>query len=150
MPNKTTRPGAETPEPFPSLPTPSELSHAKGEQRPPRGAAAPSYRDLASQLVPLPDSSHRPTLFEAEEAELPRDVKVSAGGGAFPAADTMRAAVAALEGVDATDLELDVVGGSVTLSGSVARSSDRDRIVTALGKLHGVTEVLDRLRVRLE
>lgn len=132
-----TRTPAEVPEPFPSVETPS----------PPR-----SYRELERTLVPLPDSSHRPTPREEAEAEVPREPQVTATGGsnAFPSAEAVKAAVSALDSVDATDLELQVVSGTVTLGGSVARASDRDRIVTALGKVGGVTEIVDRLRIRLE
>ena len=142
MPNQTP---AETPEPFPSVETPTPRPN-------PSVTPSPSYRELERRLTPLPDSSHRPTPAEEVQAEVPREPQVKAMGGdnAFPNADTVRAAVAALDNLDAADLELDVRSGSVTLSGSVARSSDRDRIITALGKVHGVTEVVDHLRIRLE
>lgn len=121
----------------PHDPTPSSAS-----------TPAASYRELERKLVPLPDSSHRPTPAEADEAEVPRPVEVTGGDGAL-SADGVRAAVVALEHVDATDLTLDVVGGSVTVGGSVARTDDRERIVAAVEAVPGVTEVIDRLRVRL-
>ena len=146
----TTKPSAETPEPFPSIETPTS-SRTDGHPAD-TSTAAPSYRDLERKLVPLPDSSHRPLQREAAQAEIPREPTVSAtgGDGAFPAADTVRAAVAALDNLDGTDLQLDVVGGTVTMAGSVARAIDRDRIVTALERVHGVAEVRDQLRIRLE
>jgi hypothetical protein len=111
-------------------------------------APARSYRDIERVVTPLPDSSHRPTEAEAAEAELPRPIHVSTDGGAT--GDSVRAAIEALPAVDATDLELDVVGGSVRVAGSVARGADRDQIVAALHTVPGVTEVVDNLRVRLD
>lgn len=110
---------------------------------------ARSYRDLERVLTPLPDSSHRPTRAEAAEAEVPRPVEVSAEGGAV-AADDVRAAIASLAAIDAGDLDVAVIGSSVRLSGSVARTSDRDRVVAAVHQVAGVDEVVDHLRVRLE
>ena len=141
------KPTAETPEPFPSIETPTTTPPPAAQ-----GSAPRSYRELERTLTPLPDSSHRPTPAEAEDAERPRAARVSASGGAdaFPAVATVAAAVEGLDGVDVSDLEVDVVAGVVTLAGSVARTSDRDRLITALGKVGGVTEVVDRLRVRID
>ena len=146
----TTKTSAETPEPFPSIETPTK-SRTDGHPAEP-STAAPSYRELERKLVPLPDSSHRPLPNEAAAAELPREptVSVTGGDGAFPAADTVKAAVAGLDHLDGTDLQLDVVGGTVTMTGSVARAIDRDRIITALERVHGVAEVRDQLRIRLD
>lgn len=134
-----TRTPADIPESFPSVETPT------AGPRP----AARSYRDLERTLTPLPDSSHRPTDAEVAEAELPRPIEVSGGDG-FPSADAVRAAIERLSAIDASDLELAVIGGSVRLSGSVARASDRDRILAAVHAVPGVTEVVDHLRLRLE
>lgn len=119
---------------------------------PPASADHPparSYRDLERVLTPLPDSSHRPTEAEAAEAELPRPIRVSSPEGGAVSGDAVRAAIEALPAIDATDLDLSVIGSSVRLSGSVARTSDRDRIVAAVHAVPGVDEVVDLLRVRL-
>ena len=133
-------PTADQPAPFPSLPTPTSSTSAP---KPPGSAPAPghSYDDLVRKHVPLPDSSHRPTHDEAVAAEVPHDL---------PDQITMRDALQALQGVDIADLQVDVAGGTATLVGSVARSIDRERITTALGKVPGVVEIIDRLRIRLE
>ncbi|HVV85535.1 MAG TPA: BON domain-containing protein [Kofleriaceae bacterium] len=117
---------------------------------PPTHHPARSYRDLERMVTPLPDSSHRPTPSEAAEAEIPKPVVVSGDEGAYPSADQVRAALVGLGGVDTSDLDVDVAGGTVTVSGSVARTRDREQILGALGRLAGVALVRDHLRVRLD
>ena len=110
-------------------------------------APATSYRDLERTLTPLPDSSHRPTEAEAAAAEVPRPVETS---GDAATAGAARAAIEALPAIDATDLAIDAVDATtIRVEGSVARTTDRDRIVAALHRLPGVTQVTDHLRVRL-
>jgi hypothetical protein len=106
-----------------------------------------SYGDLVRKLVPLPDSSHRPTHGEEREAEVPREPRVASSGGAE--LDTVRAALHGLAGVDVADVQVDVAGTTATVTGSVARGYDRDRVVSALHAAPGVVEVIDHLRIRL-
>lgn len=139
----TDKPAADVPAPFPSIPnataTPAESSSDR------------SYDELVRRTVPLPDSSHRPTRDAAIAAEEPRAAAVTgSGSGDLPGDDAVREALAALEYVDVSDLTVALRGGSATLSGSVARGFDRDRITTALGRIPGVTEIVDHLRIRTE
>lgn len=108
----------------------------------------PSYDDIARRNVPLPDSSHRPTRAEETDAEEPRIPAVTGDGAAGD--DAVRAALDGLEHVDVSDLTVALSDGVATLSGSVARRLDRERIMSALARIPGVTEVVDRLRIRTE
>lgn len=111
-------------------------------------SSSPSYDELARKNVPLPDSSHRPTRAEETDAEEPRIPAVTADDGSGD--DAVRAALAGLEHVDVSDLTVALSGGTATLSGSVARRLDRERIMSALARIPGVSEVVDRLRIRTE
>ena len=136
-------PPADQPAPFPSISTPTTTT----------SSADVSYEDIVRKTVPLPDSSHRTSPSERREAELPQPgVTASGGANAFPNHDAIRAAMDALgaSGADVADVQVSVVAGKATIVGSVARSTDRDRIVTALGQVAGVVEVTDQLRIRLE
>jgi hypothetical protein len=111
----------------------------------------PSYDDLVRGAVPLPDSSHRPSTAEAVAAETrPPGPRINAAfpddGGANP--DDVRGAIEALAGADLADLDVAIDSGRVTIDGSVATQEDRDRIVRAIGAVHGVITVIDTLRVR--
>jgi hypothetical protein len=107
--------------------------------------SARSYEDIIRKTVPLPDSSYRPTDAERIESEVPREPALVG-----PHEGTMRDALQALTGVDLTDLQVDVEGGTATMRGSVARKDDRDRIEATLRGVPGVDEVRDQLRIRLE
>ncbi len=132
-------PTAETPEPFPSLPTPTASEGTASSDR--------SYDELTRRLVPLPDSSHRPTVQEERSAETPRPPTVSVEVGD---ASQLQAALAALTQIDLADVSVALVGGTATLTGSVARTLDRDEIAAALRRAPGVIEVLDQLRIRTD
>jgi len=111
---------------------------------------AVSYADLVRRLVPLPDSSYRPTGHEAETAEVPRVTGVVDLGpdGAGLAAAT-RAALATLPGVDLSDCRIAIRGDTAVVDGSVATSRDRCEILAAIHRVEGTESVDDDLRVRL-
>jgi hypothetical protein len=110
-----------------------------------------SYDDLVRDLVPLPDSSHRPLRADAAEAEArepgPR-ITSAFPEDQTPSVATLSSALAALAGADLSDLTVALDGGRVSVEGSVATDEDRDRIVRALGDTPGVITVIDTLRVR--
>lgn len=110
-----------------------------------------SYDDLVRDIVPLPDSSHRPLRAEASEAENrqpgPR-FTTAFPDDQTPSAAELRRALDALIGADLSDLTVALDGGRVSVEGSVATDEDRDRIVRALGDAPGVITVIDTLRVR--
>ncbi|MBL8622033.1 MAG: BON domain-containing protein [Myxococcales bacterium] len=108
-------------------------------------APARSYDALVRAVVPLPDSSHRPSADEAAAAEEPR-APVTEGPADVRAA--VRAALDALPHADLADVQVAVHQGTATIAGSVARADDRDRIVAALSAIPGLV-IVDELRVRL-
>lgn len=104
-----------------------------------------SYEEIVRETVILPDSSYRPTIPEEQAAlhRAPPPVTV------HPSMAPIRRALAALEAVDLTDLEVALTGGHVTLAGSVATRADRDRIVAAVEAVPDHLGVIDTLRIRL-
>jgi hypothetical protein len=105
--------------------------------KPPR-----TYDDIVRGIVPLPDSSHRPSRDEVERAHEPPRVETIGD------LDELRAALAA-ERVDLDDVTFDQQGDTLFVRGSVATDRDRAAIVTAAHQLPGVERVTDALRVRL-
>lgn len=103
-----------------------------------------SYEDIARTTVPLPDSSYQPTDAEKAASEEPHLPAVTGSEV------SVQAALAALSAVDLTDLQVVVTGSTATMSGSVARRSDRDQIEAALRGVDGIAEVDDRVRIRLD
>ena len=67
-------------------------------------------------------------------------------GSDAPTPDELRAEVTKL-GLDAKDLALDVQGDTVTVSGSTPSQEVREKIVLAVGNVHGVAKVEDKLTV---
>jgi nucleoid-associated protein YgaU len=67
-------------------------------------------------------------------------------GSDAPTPDELRAEVTKL-GLDAKDLALDVQGDTVTVSGSAPSQELREKIVLAVGNVHGVAKVEDKLTV---
>jgi nucleoid-associated protein YgaU len=67
-------------------------------------------------------------------------------GSDAPTPDELRAEVTKL-GLDAKDLALDVQGDTVTVSGSTPSQELREKIVLAVGNVHGVAKVEDKLTV---
>jgi osmotically-inducible protein OsmY len=111
-----------------------------------------TYDDLVRGVVPMPDSSHRPTRAEAEAAESRPPgplIKRADPADRSPDPDEVRDALDALVGADLSDLDISLDGGRAILDGSVATQDDRDRIVRVVGCVRGVTTVIDTLRVRL-
>lgn len=110
-----------------------------------------SYDDLVREVVPLPDSSHRPLRAEEAEAESRRPgphFTTAFPDDQSPSAANLRPVLDALAGADLSDLTVALDGGRVTVEGSVATDEDRDRIVRALGDAPGVITVIDTLRIR--
>ncbi|MBK9034884.1 MAG: BON domain-containing protein [Myxococcales bacterium] len=98
------------------------------------------------ETVILPDSSHRPTVPEEEAALHRKPAPLSL----HPSMAPIRSALAELDAVDLTDLEVVLTEGHVTLSGSVATRADRDRIVAAVEAVPDHLGVIDTLRIRLD
>ena len=107
--------------------------------KPPR-----TYGDIVRGIVPLPDSSHRPSREEVQRAHEPPPPPVEAAGDL----GELRAALAA-ERVDLDDVTFEQQGDTLFVRGSVATDRDRAAIVAAAHKLPGVERVTDELRVRL-
>ena len=59
----------------------------------------------------------------------------------------IKAAYAANSGVKAGSIDVDVMRGMVTLSGTVGSAAERDKAVEIANKTSGVFEVKDRLKV---
>jgi nucleoid-associated protein YgaU len=67
-------------------------------------------------------------------------------GSDAPTPDDLRAEVTKL-GLDAKDLAVDVQGDTVTVSGSAPTQEQREKIVLAVGNVHGVAKVEDKITV---
>jgi len=67
-------------------------------------------------------------------------------GSDAPTPDDLRAEVTKL-GLDAKDLAVDVQGDTVTVSGSAPSQEQREKIVLAMGNVHGVAKVDDKITV---
>src|SRR5689334_20254544 len=67
-------------------------------------------------------------------------------GSDAPTPDDLRAEVTKL-GLDAKDLAVDVQGDTVKVSGSVPSQEQREKIVLAMGNVHGVSKVEDDITV---
>jgi nucleoid-associated protein YgaU len=67
-------------------------------------------------------------------------------GSDAPTPDDLRAEVTKL-GLDAKDLAVDVQGDTVTVSGSAPSQEQREKIVLAMGNVHGVAKVEDKITV---
>ncbi|UEM18835.1 peptidoglycan-binding protein LysM [Skermanella mucosa] len=67
-------------------------------------------------------------------------------GSDAPTPDELRAEVTKL-GLEAKDFTVDVKDDTVTVSGSAPSQEQREKIVLALGNVHGVAKVEDRLSV---
>jgi hypothetical protein len=105
---------------------------------------AETYGDIARRVVPVPDSSYRPSRDDVERAHEPPPPPLEA------AADLgeLRAGLAA-ERVDLDDVAFERADDTLVVRGSVATERDRAAIVAAGRKLAGVERVSDELRVRL-
>lgn len=113
-----------------------------------------TYDDIVRTTVPLPDSSHRPTRTEElgaeERAAGPRihHAGLARDDGDAPTIQSIRGALALLDGADLADLDVTIEGGRVQVDGSVASAEDRDRIQRALEDVPGVIAVIDTIRIR--
>jgi len=67
-------------------------------------------------------------------------------GSEAPTPDDLRAEVTKL-GLDAKDLAVDVQGDTVRVSGSAPSQEQREKIVLAMGNVHGVSKVEDNITV---
>ena len=67
-------------------------------------------------------------------------------GSDAPTPDELRAEVTKL-GLDAKDLAVDVQGDTVKVSGSAPSQEQREKIVLAMGNVHGVSKVEDNITV---
>jgi nucleoid-associated protein YgaU len=67
-------------------------------------------------------------------------------GSDAPTPDDLRAEVTKL-GLDAKDLAVDVQGDTVKVSGSAPSQELREKIVLAMGNVHGVSKVEDNITV---
>ena len=67
-------------------------------------------------------------------------------GSDAPTPDELRAEVTKL-GLDAKDLEVDVQGDIVKVSGNAPSQEQREKIVLAMGNVHGVSKVEDNITV---
>ena len=67
-------------------------------------------------------------------------------GSDAPTPDDLRAEVTKL-GLDAKDLEVDVQGDIVKVSGNAPSQEQREKIVLAMGNVHGVSKVEDSITV---
>src|SRR5919112_6832763 len=67
-------------------------------------------------------------------------------GSDAPTPDDLRAEVTKL-GLDAKDLTVDVQGDTVTVSGNAPSQEQREKIVLAMGNVHGVSKVEDKITV---
>jgi nucleoid-associated protein YgaU len=67
-------------------------------------------------------------------------------GSDAPTPDDLRAEVTKL-GLDAKDLAVDVQGDTVKVSGNVPSQEQREKIVLAMGNVHGVSKVEDNITV---
>jgi nucleoid-associated protein YgaU len=67
-------------------------------------------------------------------------------GGDAPTPDELRAEVTKL-GLDAKDLAVDVQGDTVKVSGNAPSQELREKIVLAMGNVHGVSKVEDNITV---
>jgi nucleoid-associated protein YgaU len=67
-------------------------------------------------------------------------------GSDAPTPDELRAEVTKL-GLDAKDLAVDVQGDTVTVSGNAPSQEQREKIVLAMGNVHGVSKVEDNITV---
>jgi nucleoid-associated protein YgaU len=67
-------------------------------------------------------------------------------GGDAPTPDELRAEVTKL-GLDAKDLAVDVQGDVVKVSGNAPSQEQREKIVLAMGNVHGVSKVEDNITV---
>ena len=67
-------------------------------------------------------------------------------GSDAPTPDDLRAEVTKL-GLDAKDLAVDVQGDTVKVSGSAPSQEQREKIVLAMGNVHGVSKVEDNITV---
>jgi nucleoid-associated protein YgaU len=67
-------------------------------------------------------------------------------GSDAPTPDDLRAEVTKL-GLDAKDMAVDVQGDTVTVSGSAPSQEQREKIVLAVGNVHGVAKVEDKMTV---
>jgi osmotically-inducible protein OsmY len=106
-----------------------------------------SYDDITRELVPLPDSSHRPTTAEEKLAYEPRVREQTQHEQDTAAA--VRAAFAEDTYLDRSDLDVAVEGSTAVLVGSVVTEADRRRAIEIARGVPGITEVRDELRVRL-
>lgn len=132
---------AETPMPFPSIPTPTSARTEVGPR---------SYEDVVRLTVPLPDSSYRPTTAEEAAAMTPPAADAASSRAPSSSDDRVRVVLARLDHADTADVSVALFGGTAIITGSVARGLDRDRIITALGTIAEITTVVDELRIRTE
>lgn len=88
-----------------------------------------------------------PAAIAGARAPAPR-IATTWPADQMPSVDAVRAALAALDGVDLSDLEIALARGQATIDGTVAGEVDRDRIVRAVNELPGVLAVIDTLRLR--
>ena len=107
-----------------------------------------SYDDITRRTVPLPDSSHRPTEGEVDEAENPVLREQTELEAVIAAA--VRDHLADDQHLDGSDLGVTVTGTTATLTGSVVTEADRRRAIEITQEVPGVTAVVDELRVRLD
>jgi hypothetical protein len=105
-----------------------------------------SYDDITREVVPLPDSSYRPTTAEVAKAHAPPPEPTELEQ---VIAAAVRAAFADDGYLDGSDLGVVVEGTTAVLQGSVVTEKDRRRAVEIAEGVPGVTEVRDELRVRL-
>ena len=114
---------------------------------PPVPRPSPSYDDITRRTVPLPDSSHRPSTEEVQDAHdlvhrEPTELEAMI-------AAAVRDGFANDHHLDGSDLGVHVEGTVAVLSGSVVTEEDRKRAVEIAREAPGVSDVIDELRVRL-
>src|SRR5688572_22866731 len=100
-----------------------------------------SYDDITREVVPLPDSSFRPSTTQEAEALNPVEHEPTELEAVIAAA--VRAAFADDGHLDGSDLGVVMDGTVAVLQGSVVTDNDRKRAVEIAEAVPGVTEVRD-------
>ena len=114
-------------------------------------------RTMDDGPAPVATTGERPAV----DADKAREVGAKVGEKTAVAADQARRAVtdgsvtakikakmALDDTVKALDIDVDTTGSTVTLSGVVATDAQRQRALQLARETNGVTQVVDRLRVR--
>ncbi len=99
----------------------------------PAAPASDRARDVGSEV------GERAGMAAAEARRVMADGSVTA---------KIKAKIALDDTVRAREIDVTTKGSTVTVSGTVANAAERDRVVQLARETAGVTEVVDRLKVR--